>query len=69
MDNLSDNEDINRTWENITESIKTLAKESPGLHELKQLKPWFDEKCLSFLDLRKQTKMQGVQDTKPKQYR
>jgi len=26
--NLSDNEDINRAWENIKESIKTSAKES-----------------------------------------
>ena len=38
LDNLSYNEDVNRTWENITENIKTLAKESPGLHELKQHK-------------------------------
>jgi len=41
---VSDNEDINRAWENITEDIKTLAKESLGLHELKQHKPWFDKK-------------------------
>jgi len=29
---------------------------------LKQHKPWFDEECLGFLDQRKQTKMQWVQD-------
>jgi len=33
---LSDSEDINRAWENIKENIKISAKESPGLHELKQ---------------------------------
>ena len=41
--NLSDGEDINRGWENITENIKTSSKESLGLHELEQHKPWFDE--------------------------
>ena len=39
-----------------------LAKESLGLHELKQNKPWFSEECLGFLDQRKQTKMQWIQD-------
>ena len=47
-------------WENIR-LFKTTAKESLGLHELKQHKPWFDE-CLAFLDQRKQAKMQWVQD-------
>jgi len=49
-------------WENIKESIKTSAKESLGLHELKLYKPWFDEECLGFLDQRKQAKMQWIQD-------
>jgi hypothetical protein len=31
LDNLSDNEDINRAWENIKENIKTSAKGSLGL--------------------------------------
>ena len=35
-------------WENIKENIKTLAKESLGLYELKQQKPWSDQKCLNF---------------------
>jgi hypothetical protein len=26
LENLNDNEDINRSWENITENIKTTAK-------------------------------------------
>ena len=62
LENLSVDEDVNRTWENIKETIKTSAKESLGLHELKQNKPWFDEKCLGFLDQSKRAKMQWVQD-------
>jgi len=62
LKNLSDGEDINRAWENIRENIKTLAKESLGLHELKQHKPSFDEECLGFLDQMKQAKMQWAQD-------
>ena len=62
MENLSDGEDINKAWENIKENIKTSAKESQGLHEFKEHKPWFDEECLHFLDQRKQDKMQWVQD-------
>ena len=42
--------------------MKTSAKESLGLREFKQHKPWFDEECLHFLDERKQAKMQWVQD-------
>jgi hypothetical protein len=48
LENLDD--DVNGTWENIKENIKTSAKESLGLHELKHHKPWFDEECLGFLD-------------------
>jgi len=36
LGNLSDDEDINRDWENIKENIKISAKESLGLYELKQ---------------------------------
>ena len=39
LENLNDDEDVNRTWENIKENIQTSAKESLGLHELKQHKP------------------------------
>ena len=59
---MKDDEDVDRTWENIKENIQTSAKESLGLHELKQYKPWFDEECLGFLDQRKQAKMQWIQD-------
>jgi len=48
LENLSDDEDINMAWENIKENIKSSAEESLGLQELKQHKPWFDEKCLGF---------------------
>jgi len=48
LENLNDNEDINRAWESIKEYIKTLTKESLGLQELKQHKPWFDEEGLGF---------------------
>jgi hypothetical protein len=63
LKNLSDGEDIHRAWENMKENIKTSAKESLGLHELKESKPWFDKKCLGFLDQRKKTKMQWVKDS------
>jgi len=62
LENLNNDKDINRTWENIKENIQTSAKESLGVNELKQNKPWFDEECLDFLDQRKQAKMQWMQD-------
>jgi hypothetical protein len=62
LENLSDDEDINRAWENIKENIKTSAKGSLGLHELKQQIPLINDECLGFLDQRKQAKMQWVQD-------
>ena len=62
MESLNNDEEINRTWENIKENIPTSVKESLGLHELKQHKPWFDEECLGFLDQRKWAKIQWIQD-------
>jgi len=62
LENSNQSEDINRAWENIKENIKTSAKDSLSLYELKQHKPWFDEEFLGFLDYWKQTKMQWVQD-------
>ena len=62
LENLSDDDKVNRTWENIKENIQTSAKESLGLHELKQNKPWFDEECSGFFDQRKRAKMQWIQD-------
>jgi len=60
LENLSDDEDINKAWDNIKEKIKTSAKDSIGMQELKQHKPWFDKDCLGFLDQRKQAKLQWV---------
>jgi len=62
LENLNDDEDVNRSWENIKENIQTSAKESLGLHKLKQNKLWFDEECLGSLDQRKRAKMQWIQD-------
>jgi hypothetical protein len=50
LENLSGDEDINGASESIKENIKTSAKESLGLHRLKQHKPWFYEECLDILD-------------------
>jgi hypothetical protein len=62
LENLNISEDINRAWENIKEDIKISAKESLGLYERKQHKPWFDEECSKFLDQRKQAKMRWLQN-------
>jgi len=62
LEDVNDEEDVNRTWKNIKENIQTSAKESLGLHELKQNKPWFEEECLGFLVQRKRAKMQWMQD-------
>ena len=42
LEKVSEDEDINRGWENIKENIKTSANECLGMHEMKQHKPWFD---------------------------
>jgi len=60
LENMNENENINRTWKNIKENILTSAQESLVLHECKQNKPWFDEECLGFLDQRKWAKMQWI---------
>jgi len=62
LENLKDDKDVNRTWENIKENIQTSAKESLGLQELKQNKSWFDKECLGFLDRRKRAKIQWIQN-------
>jgi fructose-bisphosphate aldolase class 1 len=42
LENVSEDEDINRAWESIKDNIKNSAKESLDLHEMKQHKPWFN---------------------------
>jgi len=48
LENSDDDEDVNRTWEIIKENMQTSAKESLGLDEFKQNKPWLDEESLGF---------------------
>jgi hypothetical protein len=62
LENVNDDEDINRAWENIKVNIKTSSKESLGLHEMKQHKQWFDKECLGILDQRTQHKIQWIQN-------
>ena len=60
LENLCKSEGIKGAWENIKDNINISTKESIGLDELKQHKPWSDE-CLRFFDQRKHTKMQWLQ--------
>jgi hypothetical protein len=62
LENLDDNEDINKAWETIRQNIKISAKESIRLCESKSYKPWFDEECLKLVGRRKQAKLQWLQD-------
>jgi hypothetical protein len=45
FENCIYNVDMNTTWENIRENIKSSAKESLGHYELRQHKPWFEDEC------------------------
>ena len=58
LENLNEDEDVNRIWGNIKHNIQISAKERVGMHEWKQHKPWFDEECVGFLNQRKWVKMQ-----------
>jgi hypothetical protein len=69
LENLNDSKDINRASEYIRENIKTAAKDSIGLYELKQHYPWCNEECSSFLDQRKQVKMKWLHDSNQSNYR
>jgi len=37
-------------------AVQTPAKESLGMHEWKQHKPWFDEECLGFFGSKEEAK-------------
>jgi len=54
LENLCDSKDKNRSWENTKENIKSSAKESLRLYELKHHKPWINVECLRLLDQRNQ---------------
>jgi len=69
LENLNDSKDINRAWQNIKENIQISAKESLGLYEWKQHKPWFDDECSRFFDQRKKAKNAVVTGSIPKPYR
>jgi hypothetical protein len=58
---LSESEDINEVWENTEENIKTSGKKRVGMDELKQHKSWYNE-CLGFVDQRKQSTVQRIQN-------
>jgi hypothetical protein len=62
LENLDTEVDVNTVSGTIRETIKISAKESAGYYELKQQKPWFDERCSQLLDQRKQAKLQWLQD-------
>jgi hypothetical protein len=62
LENLSNDQNLNRAWESIKENIKTSAKDSLGLHEMKQHKLWFEQECFDISDQRKQAKTQWLQD-------
>jgi len=64
LENVSDNKDLNIPWENIKGDITKLAKDSLGLFERKQHKPWFDEECSHCTDQGKQAKVQKLLDQK-----
>jgi hypothetical protein len=55
LGNWSDGKYINK------KNFKTSPQDSLGMYELKQPESWFYEECLSFLDQRKQAKMNWVQ--------
>jgi len=64
LENLIESKDINTAWENINENIKTSAKDSIGLCELKRQKPWFGEECSRFFNQKKQATRQLLHDAK-----
>jgi len=46
LENLNENEEVNRAWENIKENISTSANEILGVYELRKHKPRLDEEFL-----------------------
>jgi uncharacterized protein YPO0396 len=62
LENLEDNEDINRPWDAVRENINISVKECIGHCEAKRHITWFAEECLKVVDRRKQAKLQWPQD-------
>jgi hypothetical protein len=69
LESCDDNVDMNTAWENIRENIKTSAKQSQGNYELQQHKPWFDDECSKLIDIRKQAKLQWLQNPSQSDWR
>ena len=65
-ENLCGQKDINRVTEYIIQNIKTSAKESLGLYELKQHILWFDEEGSRYFRSKKQKKNAVVTGSKPR---
>jgi hypothetical protein len=63
LEDLDTEVKINSAWETVGENINISGKESLGYFELKKHKPWFDEGCSKLLHLRKEAKLQWLQDT------
>jgi hypothetical protein len=62
LEDLEDSGDINGAWDSIRENLEISAQESLGYCESKHCKLWFDEECSKLADLRKQAKLQWLQD-------
>jgi hypothetical protein len=60
LDILDSEVEINSAREMTRGSIKISTEESVGYFELE--KPWFDKECSELLDLRKQAKLQWLQN-------
>jgi hypothetical protein len=67
-ENLDDNVDINRGWENITENINISVKASVGHYDLKQQKPCFDKERSKLFNRREAGKVAGVAEYKPNEW-
>jgi hypothetical protein len=61
LENLNVSEDITRAGK-ISKRVPKSQLKGLVLHDRKQHKPWFDEKCSKFLDKRKQGKMPCLQN-------
>jgi DNA repair ATPase RecN len=62
LEHLEGSGDINRAWDNIRENINISAQESLGYCESRHRKLWFDKECSKLVDLRKEAKLQWLQD-------
>jgi hypothetical protein len=57
LEDLNAEVEINMGWETIRDDIQISAQDSLAYCELKQHKPWFDERCSKLLYQRKHAKL------------